>query len=157
MTSHIKNAASPILKPRLFLVLCLAALELTACGTRTSRQLSLLDETQATILPTIPLAERRPTLTITMSRWKDAILIDSAVGRNDAGKCVFSGALNEDRSTKKSPVQIYWAIFDPASEIRNGSEIREIFSETDHLKGEMLKKNDDARALGFAQASLPHR
>ena len=91
--------------------------------------------------------------TMTFTKWGDVIIVDAGVTKDAAGKCVYVDPIKSDASTKWSPLQIYWAIFDSAADVKNGTKIEGIFSETDVSDAALLSRTDGVKPFGFAYLS----
>ena len=158
MFSTLKKASALAdqMSTKTLAAVCLATIVLTSCGVGKSPVgvSHVSDSPAAAFAPLVnEQAERKSLLTITFSRWKDAILIDAAVGRNPDGTCAFASQKKNDVSTKRMPVQVFWVVFDPASEIRNGAEMSGHYSDSDSLKAQQLTKQDGTAGLGFSYLS----
>lgn len=122
----------------------------TGCGPRGQR-MSTLRQFQSH--KASEMIERRSLASMTFSKWGDVILADVGVARSDGGACRFVPPIKEDESTRWSPFQIYWAIFDNLADVRNGLAISGFYGISDQLCAAQLTRPDGARAIGFSYIS----
>jgi hypothetical protein len=96
---------------------------------------------------------RQTLTTMTFTKWGDVLMVDAGVAKSTDGKCSFSEPIKQDASTRWTPFQIYWTIFDNASDVRNGTTIAGIFSDDDVADATTLSKADGTKPKGFAYLS----
>jgi hypothetical protein len=91
-------------------------------------------------------------ITMSFTKWGDVISVDAGLVYSEVkgGKCKFSKPVTTDESTRWSPFQIYWVIFDRQDEVRNGKEFIGIFYENESHKSDSLVRRDGARPHGFS-------
>ena len=96
---------------------------------------------------------RQTLMTMTFTKWGDILMVDAGIVKSTEGKCSFSEPIKQDASTRWSPFQIYWTIFDNAADVRNGTTISGIFSADDVADASTLSKTDGTKPKGFAYLS----
>lgn len=99
------------------------------------------------------LVSRQTIVTMTFTKWGDIIAVDTALTKAADGRCKFVEPIISDDSTKWSPFQIYWVIFDRASDVKNGTELSGIFGDGDTRISANLRRADGATPFGFSYLS----
>jgi hypothetical protein len=93
---------------------------------------------------------RQTLTTMTFTKWGDVLMVDAGIVKSADGKCSYVDPIKQDPSTRWSPFQIYWTIFDNDVDVRNGTTISGIFSADDTTDALALQKADGTRPKGFS-------